>query len=143
MTERLVLRWVVGFFLVCFVWFGLIPHNQPEPDPAPTRTIVKTKTVTKTVRVPVPTMTDNCKQVITLAHSMSKSSEKLDNASTELLDYIARFRVSQTSGDINEANDIETDLRVYQEHVLGTTMKLSSLTTQYDKARAACEDDMQ
>lgn len=129
-----------SLFLFGFVLFvGAMVGRATAGTDVEYRTVEvpKTETVTETVEVPAE-LPDMCTVALSETRTIFDSAQSISDSTSVLLDYLSRIRLAASTGDSNEANVIETELRDTQSDMLADSITLGRLDTDLTETIDAC-----
>jgi hypothetical protein len=126
---------LIATFLVGLI-IGIQSGGEPETK---YKVIHDTETVTKTETVEVPgPPPSECADVVKYSRDILRAGKQFDKTTAGMLDIMSRLRIAAATGDGNEANDLETELRQLDGKTIGAVETLGTTEALLDAAAAAC-----
>lgn len=121
---------------------GVAVGNSTDPDPdVEYRVIHDTETITETETVEVAgDPPPECMAAANLSKSTLNASQKIDTATSEILEILSQARVIAVTGDVNEANNLENQIRAIQRRTLAASETIGINKKKIEEAATACKE---
>lgn len=99
------------------------------------------ETITETETVEVVVVPEACStDLVNITREINKAAARIDNSTTAQLDIMSRLRIAVATGDSNEANVIETDLRLIEGTITQASETLGEAQEAFEAASSACKE---